>query len=164
MDFAAVQGVSELDPEGFDFLEHLQYVNDHPQEFLDSKIGPAAGLKAARRHEGIRDRMRDVAIQNGAEIYFFQQPDALVSATQLEGYEDISGIADDDLLKSPLAQAVSVFESEAAPETVSLRGLFVAAEDPTFVGLVHQNEVGARLSAEAIYEDIAGELLERASQ
>jgi len=88
------------------------------------------------------------------ETAFYFQPDALVEASQLEGYEELTNLSADELMGSPFAVALDAAAARLGDRVRNLRPEFVGVDQPVFVGLVHQSESGARMTAEAIYGDL----------
>lgn len=159
-DFAQAEGVTDLGPE--DLMGRIYYLNAHPERFLASNIGPAAGAAAASQYLSCQDSVESLAATHGFARWAFLQPDALVSTTQLGGYEDLSGISAEAFLHSPFAEALDTMEQTIGDRTISLRPLFRDAPDPVFVGLVHQNERGAAAVASRIYRSVRADVLARA--
>ena len=108
--------------------------------------------------------MDDLARSRGIATAWFFQPDAFVSPLQLQGYQSVSHISPTEFMRSPLAEALAIMARTLAPEGVTdLRPLFARYPRPVFLGLVHQSEEGAAITAQAIYDDLADRLQRLAS-
>lgn len=145
-----------------DAMVQIQEINDRPQEFLASEVGPAAGRAAADFYLASQRSIERRAEAAGVTTAYYFQADALADARQLEGYEELSGITAAELLESPFQQALDAAEERLGSTVTSLRDLFAGYPDPVFLGLVHQNEEGASRVAEAIYRDLAPTIRARA--
>jgi lysophospholipase L1-like esterase len=143
-------------------FEDLTAVNGRTDEFLQWPGGSDAGMRAASHLLEARDQVLQLADEHGFEAVFVFQPDALVSPVQLLGYGDITGVAVADMLASPLAASAAEASARVDGPFLDLRGLFADHDEPTFLGLVHQNEEGARVVAEAIYAEIRSTVQELA--
>lgn len=152
--FSFVYGPDPATWTNLDAMSHLQTVNDRPEEFLASGIGPRAGTDAADLYARLQNDVVRLAEERGVETAFFFQPDALVEASQLEGYEELTNLSTSELMGSPFAVALDAAAARLGNRTRNLRQEFVGVEQPMFVGLVHQSEAGARLTAEAMFRDL----------
>jgi lysophospholipase L1-like esterase len=134
-----------------DIMAALQADNDRPDDFMNSDIGYRAGTDAADDYARLQDQVARLASERGVETAFFFQPDALVDAAQLAGYDDLTNLSASELMSSPFAVALESAAARLAGRSRNLRPEFVGVDQPMFLGLVHQNETGARLTAEAIF-------------
>lgn len=139
-------------------MTHLQSINDRPDEFLASGIGPRVGRDAADLYASLQDEVDRAAAARGVGTAYFFQPDALVDDSQLSGYEEITNLSADELMGSPFAVALQAATTRLGDRVENLRPLFAGAEQPVFAGLVHQNEAGARMTAEAVFRQLEPEL------
>ncbi len=140
----------------------LAAINEDTEAFLRSDVGPEAGRTAAARYRRIQDETDAMAGRAGVETAYFLQADALTSAFQLQPYERLTGLPTQELLDSPLGQALDAMAESLGSRVVDLRGLFAGSDEPVFLGLVHQNERGAETVAERIYQDLRPRILELA--
>jgi len=139
-------------------MSDLQAINDQPDRFLASDIGPLAGRRAAERYREESEGLEASLDAAGIGMVSFFQPDAFSSVQQMAGYEELSGIAPEAFVTSPFAQAIDAAIAQLGDRVVSLRHLFDDDPEPVFLGLIHQNEDGARAVAERIYEDLRPKL------
>lgn len=152
--FSFVYGPDPATWTDLDAMAHLQAINDRPDEFLASGIGPRAGRDAADLYAQLQDDMNRLAAAEGVETAYFFQPDALVEESQLAGYEELTNLTAGELMGSPFAVALENATARLGDRTTNLRPLFVGVDRPMFAGLVHQSEPGARLTAEAMFRDL----------
>ncbi|QXC62425.1 hypothetical protein KSP35_06385 [Aquihabitans sp. G128] len=132
----------------------LQAISEDSDAFLRSTIGPAAGRAAAARYLRVQKEADALAKEAGVRTAYFLQADALSSAEQLRPYERLDGIPTEQLMASPIGQALDAMSAGLVGHVTDLRHLFDDDSPPVFLGLVHQNEEGARLVAERIYQDL----------
>lgn len=144
-------------------MGHIAQINERPQEFLRSKVGPAAGRRAAGYYRAMYEQAVQLAESAGSEVAFFFQADALASARQLEGYDELTNVSSQELLRSPFAQALEAATSDLDElGVVNLRPLFAHYPEPVFLGLVHHNEAGAAQVAMALFDELEPQLRSRA--
>lgn len=139
-------------------VDLLIQMNDRVDDFLESDVGPGAGRSAAAGYREQLDRISRLGREHHFETAYFLQADALNSERHLAPYEAITNISPEDFEGSPLAEALKEMEDGLPTVVTSLRWLFVDDPRAVFVGLVHQNEVGAQTVAEAIYDQIGSKL------
>lgn len=122
-------------------------------------LGGARGMGAetGRRFVSLREIIRRHLEQLGIETAFFFQADALDTPLQREAVvngESTLGPEQLDLFAAALESA----ESEVAVGQHNLRGIYESTPTPVFFDLIHTNEVGSRIAAEQIYQQIAPRL------
>lgn len=140
----------------------LENANAQTDAFLTSDVGAAAGEDTLLDYESLIERADEITRSTGVQSAFFFQPDATVNRHQLAGYETISNVSPDEVMASPLAKALEIVDLRLDRRVVNLRRVFDDVTEPTFAGLVHQNEVGASIVAQAIYDRLADTLADLA--
>lgn len=152
------------DRANLDGLGALDYITAHPDAYLESDVGPAAAAEAVGHYRDLKREMDALARSKGIATAWFFQPDAFVSRIQLDGYDRVTNISPDEFMGSPLAVALRIMAEELAGDGVTnLRPVFERYPRPVFLGVVHQSEEGAALTAQAIYDHLAGRIEELAS-
>lgn len=134
------------------------YLNERVDAFLASDVGPPAADAVVDLYRSVMDEVDRLADRFGFDTSYFFQADALVDPDQLIGYEDITGVSAREMQSSPLATALDRTARALEPRVHNLRPLFVRAPEPTFLGMVHQSEAGARIVAEAMFEQLRPQL------
>jgi hypothetical protein len=153
IDIALVKG-SRQDLEVAKRMAGLDAINDRAEEYLRSNLGGRMGERTAAGFSAAQDRMASIAQRYGVDVVYFFQPDAFASTHQLEPYRLISGVPTEDMQKSPMGVALTGATDILGDRVVNLRHVFDDEPDQIFLGLVHHNEKGARIVAEAMLPTI----------
>ncbi len=109
---------------------------------------------AVRSYVAAQDRIRAASAAAGAEYRAFFQPDAFASPAQLEQvrslYRRVPGLLREDSLGRVLATTAAALSDR----TVDLRGVYDDLDEAVLLDVVHTNERGARVVADALYPDV----------
>ena len=116
----------------------------------------AAAVEAEHR------RIRAVLGPRGVPLRSFFQPDAFAAPRQLDGVRRLYRVLPGLLERDELAQVLDGVTSGLSPEVVDLRHLYDAEPDPLLLDVVHTNERGAELVADAMYPALRPTIRERA--
>jgi hypothetical protein len=153
----ALHGPTDASVKALTFEEVERYMTDTPG--LEQHGGPArAGRDAARKYLRTKREAERTAEDHDAATLFVLQPDSFDSRRQLADTAEVGGVSIDSYLQSDIAAALRAAEPLVADEVLNLRHLFDRTADPVMVSVVHQNEEGARLTAEAIYPKLLPKL------
>lgn len=135
-------------------MENVTAINDDVDGFLRAEVGAPAGRAVATQYRRLQDEARRLVDSVGAEAVFAFQSDAFVSDRQLAEYDRISGMTPEELRSSPFARALRAVVEDLGDGVVDLRGLFADHPRPVFLGLIHQNEEGAQVVADALLDEL----------
>lgn len=100
-----------------------------------------------------RDRLADV-LGSGTSVVEVFQPDALAAGEQLDGIRDTYPYLDDETVDH-LGDVMGDVARRGDPPQTDLRGVYDGLDHPVFSNLVHTNEEGAQIVADAIWPLLA---------
>lgn len=140
----------------------MAYIRELPSVELHGGAA-GVGVVAAEEYLEVKELVDRLAAEEGISTLNLFQSDAISSDVQLAGYEEIVGMSPQELRNSDLAVALDAAEQRLSPQVRSLRHLFDHDDEQVFIGVVHTDEIGARRSAEAIYQELADTLDRHAS-
>lgn len=131
-------------------------------ELLAQIDGTELGRLAAERYESLRAEIATQLSASDIDSVFFFQPDALASDAQREPVRRLyEGTAQARVLPA-LGDALESASAALEPQVHDLRGIFDDAAAPVFADTVHTNEVGASVTAGAMYQVLSPMLTQRA--
>lgn len=155
---STVHGIDRGEPTRFDYVDTMTFTE---RDLDPTRTGSAddLGRLAADKYAWERDAVQGLLSSEGVDSEFLFQPDAFADPLQ---YSSIESVLSPTVREHHefVTQVFAVASSELAPEVVNLRDVYDDIEQPLFVDSVHTNEQAARISAEAVYDDVRDILLE----
>lgn len=124
----------------------------------DERMAPerveSVAHRAAEEYRRSGDAVREVLEPSHTRFVRFFQPDAFASQRQLDAvrqlYRTVPGLLDRDEIDAVIDRVIALL----GDEVVDVRDAHGAVREPVYFDMVHTNEVGARVLAEAVYPSL----------